>query len=909
MSQSQSSFLESVVSWDTTQCRVNLDTALPRLVECFQEINVVQEQIGILKIICHSFLPCVEVIHAEEKLFSKIIDEVCQVFDRSLEDIYQSTQRADNSSLPNITSGLEALVDLLEFLEICLSHVQNKHETLDWSHIHSLPRGTIHFLKGAYGHCKSSGEQYQSLLNYVSGPLSNLFKKTHSLQVTFLRLLDNVRLSDPVTEQDVQDLHLVCHGLFDVCRIVTSLDMKLVVTLWKSISKHAVSNKVHLGQRLQMGEMISHLCGEIQTGFTYLLQLIPQTDPDGMILSQGDEKGFQKSLKILGFQMKILVMLVREFADVIHDCEEQIYSVLITFLRLLPPSLSAQQMDLKHIDEIRHHLTNATDVLMKCLLSNRVFMESVTGIDKVGDLATEDSFPHLQIVLKVLDFLPQMPDDVQERWVNPTFYSEDTDRLSLIDVMFQTTAKCNIELSLPLILEDSTLIGKPERKVTLYENCCTRLCGFLGGISAKHFHKVEEVLLKNVLSCDLWCRLLAEDVWCFLVRYSSADLCRDHVTFLLELMKGCSSYDHKSPGLSLIVRLIKCLAPEHQVELIQTLSCEEDPISLFILACSVQSFSDENCQNMVQTVSDKCAKILQEFTVTIEKTQQSLNRMLMSMSCLCEILSEYDANGLDVLSSVTMSITDSISRLWREMFVSDWTNSPLLELCLGKLILLSSHLTASLENEILYKILSVMSSLTQQECSLSLHLIMVSFLSSLGTVRLSVSPEPQMLKKICDLFVKTLASHDPFIYHHGLSAFTKFAENTVHESVVPDCIDKQPKLQDCVVMFLNKTPYPPSNSSSRLQFLTSEPPPARCDRNEITGQINEPNNKRPRLLTDRNHSHCTLQLRTDMRDLVFMLRKTLSELEADTENSNMSPQTWHNLEKIHQKITDMKENG
>jgi hypothetical protein len=51
------------------------------------------------------------------------------------------------------------------------------------------------------------------------------------------------------------------------------------------------------------------------------------------VLSQGDEKGFQKSLKILGFQMKILVMLVREFADVIHSCEEQIYSLLIIFVR------------------------------------------------------------------------------------------------------------------------------------------------------------------------------------------------------------------------------------------------------------------------------------------------------------------------------------------------------------------------------------------------------------------------------------------------------------------------------------------------------------------------------------------------------------------------------------------------
>jgi hypothetical protein len=39
-------------------------------------------------------------------------------------------------------------------------------------------------------------------------------------------------------------------------------------------------------------------------------------------------------------------------------------------------------MDHRHLEEIRHHLTNATDVLMKSLLSNREFMESITATDK-----------------------------------------------------------------------------------------------------------------------------------------------------------------------------------------------------------------------------------------------------------------------------------------------------------------------------------------------------------------------------------------------------------------------------------------------------------------------------------------------------------------------------------------------
>lgn len=53
------------------------------------------------------------------------------------------------------------------------------------------------------------------------------------------------------------------------------------------------------------------------------------------VLSQGDEKGFQKSVKILGFQMKITVSLVREYQDYLSDCGSDVYIVLIHLQRLV----------------------------------------------------------------------------------------------------------------------------------------------------------------------------------------------------------------------------------------------------------------------------------------------------------------------------------------------------------------------------------------------------------------------------------------------------------------------------------------------------------------------------------------------------------------------------------------------
>lgn len=916
MSQSQSGFLEAVVGWNSTQCQENLENALPRLIECFQELDVIQEQIGILKIICHSFLPCVQVTDTEEKVFSRLMQQVCGVFDLALEDIQQNTQKGDKkSSLPLITDRLQVLGDLSEFLETCVCHMHTGNTPLEWSCLHSLPRGTIHFLRGAYGHCKVSGELYQEMLSVLSEPLSNLFKKTHSLQVAFLRLLDNLRVSDPVTEQEVQEITQVCRGLFDVCQIVTSLDVKLMVTLWKAISKHVVSYKAHIGQHLEVGDMVNHLCGEIQTGFVYLLQLLPRLDLEGGVLSQGDEKGFQKSLKILGFQMKILIMLVREFSDLIHRCEEQVYSLILTVHRLLPPSLSAQQMDQKHLTEIQQHLTNGTDVLIKAFLPNKVFIETLTGSEKVEAMRDEDSFPDLQIVLKVLDILPQMEDSIQQLWVDPCLYPEDPERLGVIEVAFKTAAKCSVELSLPLLITDPQLSGKPEKSMTLYENCCTRLCGFLGSLTAKLFHRAEEVLLGNVLSHDLWCRLLAEDVWCFLVRYGSADLCRDQVNFLVELMQRLPPvFQPLSPLLSLVIRLTKCLAPEHQVELTQRLGGSDDPVSLRILASSVQGFSDPNrCLGVIHSVSESCSLILGEIATREEYTQGELHRLFLCLSCLCELLGQNDTIPLAVQSHVISSITDAIGQLWKGIVASDWLNASLPLLSLGKLILLSSYLLISLENDVLDKILTVMSSCLQRDCCVNLQMTVVFFLRSFGKVRLSASPkQPQMLKGLSDLFVATLTSADLFIHHHGLSAFTKFAEETLHEAVVPSCIEDQLELQKHVVQFINKSPYTCSGELSRLDFLRREPPcrsGVDTETDSITDHQREPSSKRPRLMEDHVNQH---QLKTSVEELVGMLRETITDLETFTrsEDTDMTLQTWNNLEQIQMKLTDiLKERG
>ena len=83
----------------------------------------------------------------------------------------------------------------------------------------------------------------------------------------------------------------------------------------------------------------------------------------------------------------------------------------------------------------------------------------------------------------------------------------------------------------------------------------------------------ESCLLENVLQPQRHRALLAVDVWCFLARFGSADLCRAHcallsrlyVTSLADGFAGASDDSAACLHLQLLIaRLVKFLAPEHQ---------------------------------------------------------------------------------------------------------------------------------------------------------------------------------------------------------------------------------------------------------------------------------------------------------------------------------------------------------
>uniref|UniRef100_A0A2C9M4B7 Uncharacterized protein n=1 Tax=Biomphalaria glabrata TaxID=6526 RepID=A0A2C9M4B7_BIOGL len=114
----------------------------------------------------------------------------------------------------------------------------------------------------------------------------------------------------------------VCTTLYEVCCVVSSLDIKLVISLLRGISRLSSQHLSLLQDRLDVSPIIKYLCHEIGQGYEYLFELCGGTQTES--LSQGDDKTFDKLVKVLGFQMKVMVALLRDYSKYLDNCEKNI---------------------------------------------------------------------------------------------------------------------------------------------------------------------------------------------------------------------------------------------------------------------------------------------------------------------------------------------------------------------------------------------------------------------------------------------------------------------------------------------------------------------------------------------------------------------------------------------------------
>ncbi|KAL7984718.1 hypothetical protein Chor_003288 [Crotalus horridus] len=229
-----------------------------------------------------------------------------------------------------------------------------------------------------------------------------------------------------------------------------------------------------------------------------------------------------------------------------------------------PPSLHALVISEAHQDEIARGFLMSLDSLLLPLLSFRPFVEVV--LSKTSALSPELHFPQCQLLLSIMDMLPSQSQDVQALWNRGSQLPEEIPRLPLFAALLLSLQQCSSELSLPLFLQRARETEQTKGPFTFYHYVCIHLCTFITSLSVSHFHLLESSLLETVLGPNMIMALLAMDVWCFLVRYGTEDLCAHHAFIIAHVLRFTQKFPPKdSENLLLWQHLsLQALLPLHR---------------------------------------------------------------------------------------------------------------------------------------------------------------------------------------------------------------------------------------------------------------------------------------------------------------------------------------------------------
>uniref|UniRef100_A0A8C3BG07 Chromosome 1 open reading frame 112 n=1 Tax=Cairina moschata TaxID=8855 RepID=A0A8C3BG07_CAIMO len=771
--------LQELGGWDWELCRRELPAVLPRLLCMYQESEDWTEHGRVLRIMTEMFLPHISLADVEQTFFSKVLPKTLQLYDNLMYELSIEAKglTSQNTELcSSVRNLLQTVVQLLETLTSCVRYVCTLQECVPLESIRTLPSSVLYVIKNTFTHCKDSESVYCGHLHLIADLLQAMFKETYSLQKQLMELFDQISVGSGSAEDNITDMVSVIHTVLEICSVISNMDHALHANTWKFIIKQSLKHHSLLQCHLKHSDILSGLCKDTLLSFQSCLQLAEEMKMSG-IQEGTDLRLFQKTVKLCRFFANSLVHYTKEFLSFFSDLCSQLHQLFLQIYSKFPPSLYAPVISEVHRDEISRVFLVALDPLINQLLPFSPFMEQVLS-DNLG-LPPEQQLPQCLLLITIMDKLSSQPEEVQTLWNTGK-------RLSFFSALFLSFQQCSAELSLPVCLPEVIGTGQPAVPITLYHYVCIHLCSYIASTLPSHFPQLEYALLDAVLGSSMITSLLAIDSWCFLARYGTAELCTHHCVVIAQLIKSWPNECYQVSALGVLLRrMLFLMAPDHQVEF-------------------AHKFLPDEVENLA---------VWQH--VSLKALNPDLGKRVAHQLCVAGLaqcrrwLNSRRAVG--ELQPVNIAISVLLAAC---SFAGDTLEAERQASILGVLGQFWTFLQAK-------QVFALQSSLFQLDPPDIVRLAMLDFLSSVGKVFIPQEAQRQVIPQLSFLFASLLADQTWLIHQHALEAFRHFAEETIHEDVVPQCLNSE-EIKNKVVNFMAKVRQAEETTEARIERLKQE---------------------------------------------------------------------------------------
>ncbi|CAH8477095.1 unnamed protein product [Schistosoma turkestanicum] len=246
----------------------------------------------------------------------------------------------------------------------------------------------------------------------------------------------------------------------------------------------------------------------------------------------------ENNVQMLNLLSRIFTFCIREFTKEILTSDLNSRAV-VTFMDWLSWTINVSyagglyplgsKFPVKIAEELNNSFFLSTDIILSHMITLHPPCESREECSVFVQAITHSNFDApviCRIYGKILSNIAQHP-SFYSRWMNDSF--------NIYKELFKACEKIDLSLSgKNNEIDNEKYPCSGEFYTTLLQQICASVCG----LPMACFPYLETVLLSSVLSNHPLVHLLSMDVWCFVARYGTGDLCLHYVTLLTNIVNN-----------------------------------------------------------------------------------------------------------------------------------------------------------------------------------------------------------------------------------------------------------------------------------------------------------------------------------------------------------------------------------
>ncbi|XP_042222652.1 uncharacterized protein C1orf112-like isoform X3 [Homarus americanus] len=649
-----------------------------------------------------------------------------------------------------------------------------------------------------------NGDIYGSHLEHVKESLSALFHHAVDLSTQFTTLLSKLTFNS-FCDDDLEVLLQVCEQL---CVTATSLsqlsEIRCCVVVWRAYTSLVQHHHGELVTRIDISVPLTPLVKEIKDG----LDLIASIPVKNVTMAEKDQKVVQRIIKMTSFCLKVIIALCEKFRGYLRGSHSLLVSLLLLLFRFSPNNVTLQLYPDSIKNDIERQATIGIEPLLIHLRRDEEFIKMMFKMDQDGtEILAEDWGNYLLLLLAVC-----VPPSTISALYNNTFITK----------IFMVVKKCHASFSFPCVMDGVMYGGRPRYKVALYEHLLIRMCTLVATLEIQNFEALEQVLVQWLLSGQTWPALLAADLWSFVARFGTSELCKNHCTVLMDVLPQTPPSSHQRlMTASLLSRLLPKLTSHHRQEIISNFKDTGDNVitRFIILQAGNEDGTPET--NLINDVVNTCTEKMNLFLAR-SASEQTVMKVVDELNYVAPLLLIFTSTKNKDTAPHIANFTRILTQLWTRI-PEDYIGCSLVDLMLSHLLKATTSVLSCFSNSQLLQILSVC-----KECctkgSPIVGVALCDLVEALGHCHFTQSLEhSSILSLISDVISQVLKSSNPLVQQCALDAFVAFGQHTIHEEVLPMCLTYcEKELQDQVTNYLQQEPHVLPSGQSRMSLFQQQ---------------------------------------------------------------------------------------